>query len=100
MNYKKYNKMKNKNALNKLKNIVKNIIKESFNDDKIMKYEKYTYTLNGKIVNPEIGFYDNILKAVISTPRPNSEFFNYSFYNIGIPDEKGVIELKPSIKFS
>jgi hypothetical protein len=38
-------------------------LKESKADDKITKYEGYTYTLNGKEVKPEIAFYNNILKA-------------------------------------
>jgi hypothetical protein len=33
------------------------------NDEKIARYEEYTYTLNGKEAKPEISFYDNILKA-------------------------------------
>jgi hypothetical protein len=54
------------------------------NDDKISKYEEYTYTLNGKTVNPEIAFYNNILKAEVDG----------EIYSIGQPvDNK--IELSP-----
>ena len=38
-------------------------LSEDKNDDKISKYESYTYTLDGKVVKPEIAFYNNILKA-------------------------------------
>jgi len=57
--------------------------KES-NDDKIEKYEKYTYTLNGEIVKPEITFLNNILKAMLGN----------KIYNIGTP-ENGKVELTP-----
>ena len=57
--------------------------KES-NDDKIGKYEKYTYTLDGDIVKPEITFLNNILKAMLGK----------KIYNIGAP-ENGKIELTP-----
>ena len=53
-------------------------------DDKITRYEKYTYTLNGKEVKPdEIAFYDHILKAEIDG----------KIYKIGIP-EGGKVELR------
>jgi hypothetical protein len=57
--------------------------KES-NDDKIAKYEKYTYTLDGETVKPEITFLNNILKAILSN----------KIYNIGAP-ENGKVELSP-----
>jgi hypothetical protein len=57
--------------------------KES-NDAKIERYEKYTYTLDGNIVNPEISFLDNILKAMLGN----------KIYNIGAP-ENGKVELTP-----
>ena len=57
--------------------------KES-NDDKIEKYKKYTYTLDGKIVKPEITFLNNILKAMLDN----------KIYNIGAP-ENGKVELTP-----
>jgi len=53
-------------------------------DDKITRYEKYTYTLNGKEVKPdEIAFYDHILKAEIDG----------KIYKMGNP-EGGKIELR------
>ena len=64
-------------------------------DDKITNLEKYTYTLNGKKVTPEIGYFDHSLKAMISTPRNGDEYFDYEFYRIGEPDESGNIELSP-----
>ena len=64
-------------------------------DDKITNLEKYTYTLNGKKVTPEIGYFDHSLKAMISTPRSGDEYFDYEFYRIGEPDESGNIELSP-----
>lgn len=54
------------------------------NDDKIAKYEKYTYTLDGETVKPEITFLNNILKAMIGN----------KIYNIGAP-ENGKVELTP-----
>jgi hypothetical protein len=57
--------------------------KES-NDDKIEKYEKYTYTLDGEVVKPEITFLNNILKAMLGN----------KIYNIGAP-ENGKVELTP-----
>lgn len=51
------------------------------NDDKIARYEKYTYTLNGKEVKPdEIAFYDHILKAEIDG----------KIYKIGNPEGEKV----------
>jgi hypothetical protein len=57
--------------------------KES-NNDKIEKYEKYTYTLDGEVVKPEINFLNNILKAMLGN----------KVYNIGTP-ENGKVELSP-----
>jgi hypothetical protein len=57
--------------------------KES-NDDKIERYEKYTYTLDGEVVKPEITFLNNILKAMLGN----------KIYNIGAP-ENGNVELSP-----
>jgi hypothetical protein len=54
------------------------------NDDKIEKYEKYTYTLDGEIVKPEITFLNNILKAILGN----------KIYNIGTP-ENNKVELTP-----
>jgi hypothetical protein len=54
------------------------------NDDKIAKYEKYTYTLDGEVVKPEITFLNNILKAMLGN----------KIYNIGAP-ENGKVELSP-----
>jgi hypothetical protein len=58
--------------------------KSSFDDYKIEKYEKYTYTLDGNIVKPEITFLNNILKAMLGN----------KIYNIGAP-ENGKVELTP-----
>jgi hypothetical protein len=57
--------------------------KES-NDDKITKYEKYTYTLDGDVVKPEITFLNNILKAMLGN----------KIYNIGTP-KNDKVELTP-----
>jgi hypothetical protein len=54
------------------------------NDDKIVKYEKYTYTLDGEVVKPEITFLNNILKAMLGN----------KIYNIGAP-KNGKVELSP-----
>jgi hypothetical protein len=54
------------------------------NDEKIARYEEYTYTLNGKEVKPEIAFYDNILKAELDG----------EMYKIGEP-VNNKIELAP-----
>jgi hypothetical protein len=54
------------------------------NDDKIAKYEKYTYTLDGETVKPEITFLNNILKAMLGN----------KIYNIGAPED-GKVELTP-----
>jgi hypothetical protein len=60
-------------------------INEGFNEDKIAKYKKYTYTLDGKTVTPDdIDFYDNLLGAELDG----------KVYKMGIPDEKGNVELK------
>jgi hypothetical protein len=57
---------------------------EGEDDDKISKYESYTYTLNGKVVKPDIAFYNNILKAEVDG----------ELYKIGQPvNDK--IELSP-----
>jgi len=53
-------------------------------DEKIERYEKYTYTLDGKEVKPEIAFYNNILKAELDG----------EIYRIGEPID-GKIELNP-----
>lgn len=56
-------------------------------DDKIAKYEKYTYTLGGKKVKPDdIAFYNTLLGIEIDG----------EIYRPGTPDEKGNIELKPN----
>jgi len=70
-------------------------IDEDKYDDKITNLEKYTYTLNGKKVTPEIGYFDHSLKAMISTPRSGDKYFDYEFYRIGEPDKNGNIELSP-----
>jgi hypothetical protein len=54
------------------------------NNDKIEKYKKYTYTLDGEVVKPEITFLNNILKAMLDN----------KIYNIGAP-ENGKAELSP-----
>jgi hypothetical protein len=61
-------------------------INEETSDEKIERFEKYKYTLNGKPVKPdEITFYNNILKAEIDG----------KIYKIGIP-QNGVVELNPT----
>ena len=59
---------------------------EGMGDDKLSKYETYTYTLDGETVQPEIAFYNNILKAEIDG----------KLYNVGQPVD-GKVELS-SIK--
>jgi hypothetical protein len=54
------------------------------NSDKVEKYKKYTYTLDGELVKPEITFLNNILKAMLGN----------KIYNIGAP-ENGKVELSP-----
>ena len=54
-------------------------------DEKIARYKKYTYTLDGKEVKPDdIDFYDHILGAKMGD----------RFYRIGIPSEDGKVKLK------
>lgn len=76
-------------TLNELRSIVKQIIKEEMkgkDEDKIAKYEKYTYTLYGKKVKPDdIAFYDHLLGIEIDG----------KVYRPSIPDENGNIELAP-----
>lgn len=59
-------------------------LSEDKNDDKIAKYEQYTYTLDGKVVKPEIAFYNNLLKAELDG----------TLYKIEEP-VNGKIELRP-----
>ena len=62
-------------------------LNEGKDEDKIAKYEKYTYTLGGKKVKPDdIAFYNNLLGIEIDG----------ELYRPGKPDEKGNIELKPN----
>ena len=57
------------------------------NDEKIERYEKYTYILNGKEVKPdEIAFYDHLLGAEIDG----------KLYKLGIPKD-GKVELREDI---
>jgi hypothetical protein len=81
-------------AVAKVNQLIDMINEDKF-DDKITNLKKYTYTLNGKKVTPEIGYFDHSLKAMISTPRSGDEYFDYEFYRIGEPDESGNIELSP-----
>jgi hypothetical protein len=61
------------------------IVKEGKDDDKIAKYKKYTYTLDGKKVTPDdIDFYDNLLGAELDG----------KVYKMGTPDENGNVELR------
>ena len=63
------------------------VIKEGKDEDKIARYEKYTYTLDGKKVTPDdIAFYNNILGAELDG----------EVYKMGIPDENGNVELNTS----
>jgi hypothetical protein len=54
------------------------------NQEKLEKYDQYTYTLNGKEVFPELAFFDNILKAELDD----------TIYRISEP-VNGVVELNP-----
>ena len=60
-------------------------INEGFDEDKIARYKKYTYTLDGETVTPDdINFYDHLLGAELDG----------KVYKMGAPDEKGNVELK------
>jgi hypothetical protein len=62
----------------------KNILREGKDEDKIARYEKYTYTLDGEKVTPDdIAFYNNSLGAELDG----------KVYKMGIPDENGNVEL-------
>ena len=53
--------------------------------EKIARYKKYTYTLDGETVTPDdINFYDHLLGAELDG----------KVYKMGAPDEKGNVELK------
>jgi len=54
------------------------------NQEKLEKYDQYTYTLNGKEVFPELAFFNNILKAELDD----------TIYRISEP-VNGVVELNP-----
>jgi len=55
------------------------------NDDaKLARYEKYTYTLDGKVVTPEIGYYNNYLGAELDG----------KVLKLSSPSEDGVVQLK------
>jgi hypothetical protein len=54
------------------------------NQEKLEKYDQYTYTLNGKEVFPELAFFNNILKAELDD----------NIYRISEP-VNGVVELNP-----
>lgn len=54
------------------------------NQEKLEKYNQYTYTLNGKEVFPELAFFNNILKAELDD----------TIYRISEP-VNGVVELNP-----
>ena len=59
-------------------------INEGFDEDKIARYKKYTYTLDGEPITPDdINFYDNLLGVE----------FNGSIYKMKMPDENGNINL-------
>ena len=63
------------------------VIKEGKDEDKIARYEKYTYTLDGKNVTPDdIAFYNNSLGAELDG----------KVYKMGMPDENGNVELNMS----
>jgi|688.fasta_scaffold931720_3 hypothetical protein len=64
--------------------IFKALNEKETSNEKIKRYEKYIYTLNGKTVKPEIAFYDHILKAELDG----------QIYRIGEPIN-GKIELNP-----
>jgi hypothetical protein len=74
------------NALENSKGLNETKLNEETSDEKIERYEKYSYTLDGENITPDkIAFYDNILKAKIDG----------KLYNLRIPDENGVVELNP-----
>ena len=54
------------------------------NQEKLERYDQYTYTLNGKEVFPELAFFNNILKAELDD----------TIYRISEP-VNGVVELNP-----
>ena len=56
-------------------------------DAKLARYKKYKYTLDGKEVNPEIGYFDNYLGA----------WLDDKLYRLESPDETGTVALRPRI---
>ena len=57
-----------KQQINEIKRMqqLAGLIKENeTNDEKIERYEKYKYTLNGEEVQPEIAFYNHVLGAEV-----------------------------------
>jgi hypothetical protein len=60
-------------------------INEESDDDKLARYKKYKYTLDGKEVSPNVGYFNNYLGADLDD----------KVYSLGSPDEKGVVALKP-----
>jgi hypothetical protein len=64
------------------------VVKEGKDEDKIARYKKYTYTLDGKTVTPDdIAFYNNSLGA---------ELDGKVYDKMGMPDENGNVELNMS----
>ncbi len=59
-------------------------VDEGYDEDKLAKYEQYTYTLDGEVVEPEIAFFNNYIGAELDG----------QVYRVGIPDETGTVELR------
>ena len=60
-----------------------NLFEES-DEDKLQRYQQYTYTLNGEVVSPKIGYYNNYIGAELDG----------EFLKVGIPSEDGVVQLR------
>ena len=59
-------------------------INEESDDDKLARYRSYTYTLDGEVVSPKIGYYNNYIGAELDG----------EFLKVGIPSEDGVVQLR------
>lgn len=59
-------------------------INEESDEDKLARYKNYTYMLDGEVVSPEIGWYNNYLGAEL----------NGKFLKLGIPGEDGIVQLR------
>ena len=59
-------------------------INEESDEDKLARYKNYTYMLDGEVVSPEIGWFDNYIGAELDG----------KLLKVGIPSEDGVVQLR------